>query len=425
MRTLIRTVVVGVVAGLTVAPTTCMAGVVSSAPSVAPTIFAMSLHIGWEVDAVTGRNTCVAVSEHTCSSHKQSQEAGGFDYPSSVAVDPRKGNIYVADLSNFRVQKFTADGTFVLTFGGDVNATTDAQRGASPEMRNICTARSSDRCTAGTSGGEAGQLSYPASVAVDPHTGDVYIMEVGAGHNRLDKYTPDGRFVWTVSRGFKSASQSGDLLAVGGPEHLVYVGDEHRVREFDVQGRLRREILLASASAAPLSAVSSIAVDRAGDVYLVYRTSTQERGAPVEHADLIRRFNPAGEEVGQFPVLARLPNAEAHIDGIALDPTGRLAVIGVEEGPVIGAEAGPGFYERFGFVYEGATGRLVGEFPPPQDNDGLTFDGRGGLYVAATDDQEVVGYAPLAAAGLLTSVVGCGFDGRAGGISKPTGCLTY
>jgi hypothetical protein len=36
--------------------------------------------------------------------------------------------------------------------------------------------------------------------------------------------------------GFGFAQFDGDLLAVGGPEDLLYVGDDQRVQEFDAQG---------------------------------------------------------------------------------------------------------------------------------------------------------------------------------------------
>ncbi len=180
---------------------------------------------------------------------------------------------------------------------------------------------------------------------------------------------------------------------------MVYVGDEGRLQVFDANGRWKRDILLVSAASAPASAVSAVAVDSIGDIYLAYKTTTSRSGIVVENNNIVRKFNPDGEQMGQFVVMPRLAYAEAHIDGMAIGPADRLAVIGVE--------IGSNFYERFGFLYGGATGRIVGEFRPPKDNDGLTFDSRGDLYVAAADDQEVVGYIPVPAAELVTGPVRC------------------
>jgi hypothetical protein len=411
-----------------------------AAPSVAPSELAVSSHFGWEVDRTTGGEICTVASKDECQSRRPSSGPGGFSYPTSVATDPRTGNVYVADLDNHRVQEFTAAGAFLATFGRDVNETKDLQGTAAQAEKDVCTAASDDLCTAGVSGEVAGQLSYPVSVTVAPVTGDAYVLDIGSGV-RVVKYTADGRFVWTVGkdvnatrkanictereivgagvkckaaassttgslepRAFKSAPQYGDLLAVGGPENLLYVGDEHRVQELDADGRWKGEILLASISAQQGGGVSALAVGRGGSLYLVYSAPSSEAGAGAEPVELVRELNPSGEQVALFPVASRQAGSRLEIDGIALDPRGTLAAIGVE--------IDPKFYTtRFGELYDPRTGRLVGEFAAPSDNDGLAFDGAGDLYVAATDDQEVVVYVPAPANELVTAPVPCQIAG--------------
>jgi DNA-binding beta-propeller fold protein YncE len=378
---------------------------------------------------------CAEQSREVCQPGRESSAAGGFSFPASVATDPRTGDLYVADLDNYRVQRFTASGRFLAMFGWGVNKTRH-EVATRRSAGNVCTAASGDLCGAGKSGTAAGQLRYPASIAVAPKTGAVYVLEAGPGDRRVDKYTADGRFEWAIGKGvnettkvnicrsheierlggrcgagqenksdsiepaaFKFPPQYGDLLAVGGPEELLFVGDEHRVQRFDSRGRWRGEILLASISSKEGSSAGSLAVDKHGDLFLAYSVVGRESGVRTERVDVVRKFNPSGEQVAQFPVEPRLANASVHIDGIAIDASNEIAVIGLE--------VGRGFTQRFGSLYQGDTGRLIGEFAPPRDNDGLTFNAEGELFVAATDDQEIVSYVPAPASALATSPVTC------------------
>jgi hypothetical protein len=400
-----------------------------------PLELVMSRHIGWEVDRTTRGKICVVSSKDECLSRRPSSQPGGFEYPSSVATNTQTGDLYVADLDNYRVQEFTATGTFLRMFGWDVNGTKDGQAGAARPEKNVCTAASGDLCRAGVSGTAAGQLAYATSVAVDPIGGDVYVVDTSSGDARVDKYTAGGRFVWMVGKdvnettkgnicdareveaskakckagvevangslepaAFKFLPQEGNLLAVGGPEDLLYVGDEHRVQEFDTEGKWKREILLTSISSQQASGVAALAVDKGGDLYLVYSVPSLETGPHVEPVAIVREFNHNGEQVASFPVNPRQSSASVQIQGMAIDSAGLVAVIGVEIGPT--------FHQRFGSLYTGA-GRLVGEFTPPADNDGITFNSEGDLYVAATDDHEVVAYVPAPLMELVTSPIAC------------------
>jgi tripartite motif-containing protein 71 len=402
--------------------------------------FAWSSRIGWKVNKTTGANVCSIVSQDHCQSGKISGGPGGFRYPASVAADPSSGELYVADTANSRVQKLTAAGAFVAMFGWGVNKTKNGLASATQQERNVCTAVSGDRCTAGIQGSAAEQLSGPGDVAVDPVTGDVYVLEISPDDYRLDKYSAAGRFLWMVGKqvngatngnicraseievshvrcrsgseesparagpgAFKAAQTFGNLLAVGGPEDLVYVGDEHRVQELGPDGKARRELLLTSISAERYSTVVALALDVSGNLYVVYRTAAAGGGLPDEQSNLIRKFDAVGEQVAEFPVEPRWPGATVSIDGLATDPSGRLAVIGVE--------AGSGPLKRFGSLYDSSTGARLAGFGVPGDYDGLAFDRWGGMYIAATDGQEVAAYLPAPATeSLISSGAGGGFQ---------------
>lgn len=85
------------------------------------------------------------------------------DLPVAVASDGR-GNVYVADDSNYRIQKFTDTGTYVTQWG---------QLGTEP-----------------------GEFIDPNAVAVDDR-GDVYVAD-GTGAGRIQKFGPSGRLLAVI-----------------------------------------------------------------------------------------------------------------------------------------------------------------------------------------------------------------------------------
>ena len=89
---------------------------------------------------------------------------GQFMYPKGVAVD-NLGNVYVAEESGNRVQKFTPDGQFITKWGS--NGTGDGQF----TMSN---------------------LEGAWGIAVDPQ-GYVYVTD--SNLNRVQKFTSSGQFV--------------------------------------------------------------------------------------------------------------------------------------------------------------------------------------------------------------------------------------
>ena len=188
---------------------------------------------GWDVNATedkepgasqAAKDLCTAESKDTCQAGVEGGAAEAFADPESVTVDPSTGDVYVQDYANHRVDEYTATGQFVLTVGREVNETNDKKPGASTAEKNLCTAESADTC-------KAGIRSTLGSV------------EHGA---------------------FNFAQTCGDLLAVGGPEGLLYVGDAYRVQELKPDGAWVREISLASISGSEpeVDHVEALALDQ-------------------------------------------------------------------------------------------------------------------------------------------------------------------
>ena len=88
---------------------------------------------------------CTVESEDACQSGGNGTTAGSFGFPTvSRRLPGAKADVYVSDSSNARVEKFNATGEFVLMVGDEVNATKDAEAGASEAEKNVCTAVSKD-----------------------------------------------------------------------------------------------------------------------------------------------------------------------------------------------------------------------------------------------------------------------------------------
>jgi hypothetical protein len=407
--------------------------------------------IGWEVNKNKAK-TCLFATEE-CQPGRLSSEPGGFEFANGVAVDndkasPHYGDVYVIDNSH-RVQELSATGSFVSTFGWEVNKTKDETPGATQAEKNVCTAVSGNVCKAGVEGSAAGQFGEGLlSIAVDQANGDVYVADRvfhPTEGTRVQKFTADGQFVLEIGRevnettkgnlcteeevktnGVKCTGPAQNVaettepgafvhpgtLAVGGPEDLLYVGDEHRVQEFKADGKYKREISLTSISAAKQSGVTALAVAETGELYIVY----EERLVP---PTIIHRFAVNGEEVKDehFPLTLhpRAQNAFNFLIGtLAIDSSNRLAVGESEQQEQI--------VKPFGSLLEGSTGRVSTEFEVPTKfaPDGLALSANDELYASA--EHEVLAYTPVHVAELLTKSVTCA-PGPVSETSATFGCM--
>jgi NHL repeat len=334
-----------------------------------------------------------------------------LSFPEGVAVAP-DGDIYVADRGNHRVQELTAAGVFISMFGKEVNQTTKG---------DICTAASANVCKAGVAGGAAGAFEQAASVTVDPSSEDVYVQDGEA--SRVVEYTATGEFVLMLGKevdettkanlctaasndvcqagvrevaggseqaAFAFAQFRGNLLAVAGPEHLLYVGDSQRVQKFNAAGEYKGAISLTAISSDPESRVTALTTDAAGNVFLVDKVNV------TTSSNVIREFNPGDVEVASFTLASRQPGNELDIRGLALDSEGHLAVSAFEA-------AGGGY----GALLDAGTGRLITEFPDPAVSSAIAFGAGASADLYAVGNEEVIVYSPVNVAELLTGGVSC------------------
>lgn len=131
---------------------------------------------------------------------------GALNKPSGIAVDQDTGNVYVLDTGprrtpddNFRVNVYSATGTFLRSFGWDVVESGPGNNGTGYE---ICVAADGDVCKKGVKGSGTGQIGgngngevAPESIAVSPAAGNPSVGTVFVGdqfNERVNTYQLDG-----------------------------------------------------------------------------------------------------------------------------------------------------------------------------------------------------------------------------------------
>ncbi|MGC1851174.1 MAG: hypothetical protein WA687_01895 [Solirubrobacterales bacterium] len=180
---------------------------------------------------------CIAENGDTCKPGVSGAGAGQLSAPQGVASDSA-GGVYVVDFSNRRVQKFDADGNFVLMFGGDVNKTKVEELGSTEAQRNLCTAASGDECQAGG---------------------------VGTGQGQFGAWAV-GSFIAIDTKGTPTDA-----------DDRIYVGDEKRIQVFDSGGHYLEDVPLDPLGALKDSTVQGLATDASGNLYVIYEGKADVR----------------------------------------------------------------------------------------------------------------------------------------------------
>jgi RHS repeat-associated protein len=178
---------------------------------------------GWGVaDGVAKFETCTA----SCHAGLQGSGNGEFNVPEGIVADS-KGNIFVADRGNHRVQEFNSSLAWVRNMSQPEEHEGPFYLGID-SSGNIWVAYSWDNKigefsnegtlirTWGTAGSEPGKLSIPYGVAVGSE-GNVWVSEYG--NNRVQVFTPTGEYLF----GFGSAGNGAGQFK-SAPHGLAFAG---------------------------------------------------------------------------------------------------------------------------------------------------------------------------------------------------------
>ena len=212
--------------------------------------------------------------------------------PGAIAFDPR-GNLWVSDSLNARVQRFSPSGRYLGGFG---------HKGITP----------------------GGWLS-PQGLVV--HGGRLYVAM--NGNDRIDVFSLRGRWqrMFTVTynvrerfamtRGGGRGQLHNPYQLARAPNGSFYVADLNngRVNRYSANGRPRGQIGSFGTGTGQFLSPYGVAVDGAGNVYVSDRD--------LNHVD---KFSPSGQLLAQFGETGSGPGEFRSPGGLAIDRSGNLYV---------------------------------------------------------------------------------------------------
>jgi uncharacterized protein (TIGR03663 family) len=253
---------------------------------------------------------------------------GQFAEPRGLATDA-KGNLYVADTKNSRIQVFDSNGQFVRSVGAP--------------------------------GSADGQLKEPCGVAVAP---DGTVVVADTWNHRIARFAPDGAWlgVWAdPDRGFFGPRAV--LLSRG----FLYVTDtgNKRVVRFDENGKRVSEWGTGGAGPGQFIEPVGLAADSTGNVYVADTGNHR-----------IQVFDPEGKFLRQFPTMGWKDfYTEPYI---AIGPGNSLIATDSTEARISEYDAVSGAFRR--------SWRPSGEFKRPT---GLAIDPSGRLHASDRETHRI------------------------------------
>jgi uncharacterized protein (TIGR03663 family) len=277
---------------------------------------------------------------------------GQFRDPRAVAVSP-DGHIYVADTDNYRVQKFTADGQFVLEIGGPSEDRDETGK----FLRRV--------------EGSA-VLPGPMGIACDSE-GNVYVADTWA--NRIQKFNSTGQFVTVWTAGGPGSFFGPRDVAVDA-ENRVYVADtgNKRIQVFDADGNYLRTIGKAGSGAAEFDEPVGIDFSAQNELY-VADVGNKRIQVLRPNGSFIRQWNVCGWEA---PVISSI---EAYL---ATAPDGTVYVTDSRRNCVYQFDP-----QGNSVVLWGTEGGAQGQLRRPT---GIAVDGQGFVYVSDMGNHRINKY---------------------------------
>jgi sugar lactone lactonase YvrE len=353
------------------------------------------------------RTVVAGVPSYASSFGAPGSTSGQFDHPGDVVADS-KGNLWVADTYNHRIQKFHPSGESMLQVslsgGGegqplhpsglavDANDNVYVADWASNRIEEFDSSGAYIR-RIGSTGSGNGQLSGPEDVAIDAK-GNIWVSDTANG--RLEEFNAAGEFVKVAGSYGSGTGQLGEPTGIDiDAKGNIWVADwkNNRVSEFNEAGTFVRQFGSEGAGNGAFNRPDAIAVDGQGGIWVGDQDNAR-----------LQEFNEAGEYVAQIGSPGSGPGQFSFLYpmGIDIDATrGDLWVTDTRNNRVQRwTVSAPVYRSSFG-----SAGSGNGQFDHPGD---VAKDSKGNLWVADTYNHRIQKFSQAGAYLLQVSLSGGG-----------------
>ncbi len=326
---------------------------------------------------------------------------GVLRFPEAVALDAA-GDVYVADQLSYAVEKFSASGEFVTSwgsFGGGHGQFGPIGGLATDAAGNVYVVDSSHNRIEkfdsngtfitqwGHKGSEPGQFSFGSSQDyTKPPGGGIavagnYAYVADSGNNRIERFNLEGgeAIEWGTKGSGPGQFSYPRGVAANASEVLVADDDNHRIEKFDPSGAYQSAAGSQGTGAGQFGFPYGVSLDAAGNAYVA---------DDLNHR--VVKLNPELGFVGARGGYGTKPGQLAFPRAIASDPAGDTYVANTANDRVEVYDPEGRFLRTIGI-----SARGPGELTAPR---GLATDPTGRLLVSDTTGSRVELFAPLTAA---------------------------
>ncbi|MBK0379895.1 NHL domain-containing protein [Mucilaginibacter segetis] len=295
-----------------------------------------------------------------------------FNYPSGLSYDALTGNIYISDLGNFRVRKFSPEGRVTTLAGNGIIGSSDGTSLNASFSRDLLSLANDD-------------------------SGNTFVCDVL--NMLVRKITPDG-LVSTFATNALKAANSGSFFVVQSIAidrfNNIFVADKSRILKVTPDGKtvtvfagnsLQKNVDGVGV-AAGFSGIFGLAFDKNGNLLV----STSDN----DYANTIRKITPLGVVTTVFQTTA----SALRFSSLVVDSNGNIFVASASH-KIYKVTANGDFSIFAGNTSGYADGKgAAAKFNNPI---GITIDGNDNLYIADTDNQLIRMITPQ---GIVTTIAG-------------------
>jgi tripartite motif-containing protein 71 len=315
-------------------------------------------------------------------------ELGRFKGPRGLGFDP-DGNLYVADAGNNRIQKFAANGQFLLQFGAARAASEDLAAPACVVVRTgvvfVCDSAHNNVKRFSTSGIYQGQwgvqgfgpgeFEEPVDIAFDA---DGYAYVVDLGNSRVQKFDASFQHVLDIGNSGEPDTLLDAPTAIAiGSDNRLYVSDlGNTIKVYGSDGAFVRSSGETGSAPGQFNFPRDVAFDAAGSLYVADTDNDRLQKLDSDLQPLWTLID---------ALLARL------VDPVAIAVSAQLGVLVSD---TVGDQARIAFFEPNG-EFNGDIRVATGGNPGlPHSGSGIAIAPNGDFYLADSTNQSVAKFSP-------------------------------